>query len=92
MYDFMTNLHSNTALLAFFVVTDFVMPDTASAYLDPGSGSFIIQMLIASVAGITFALRAYIARFMYFIKYTILRRPKDAQEVTSDINTSDENK
>jgi hypothetical protein len=30
-----------------------------NAYLDPGSGSFILQLLIASLVGIGFALRSY---------------------------------
>ena len=30
-----------------------------SAYLDPGSGSFILQMLIAGVLGIGLAFRSY---------------------------------
>ncbi|HLD93700.1 MAG TPA: hypothetical protein VI703_05825 [Anaerolineales bacterium] len=32
-------------------------------YLDPGSGSFILQMLIAGAAGAVFILRNQIARF-----------------------------
>jgi hypothetical protein len=32
------------------------------AYLDPGTGSFIIQMLIAAALGGAFLMRGYIAR------------------------------
>lgn len=31
----------------------------STAYLDPGSGSFILQVLVASLVGIGFALRGY---------------------------------
>ncbi len=33
-----------------------------AAYLDPGTGSFIIQMLVAAALGAAFLLRGYIAR------------------------------
>ncbi len=33
-----------------------------AAYLDPGTGSFIIQMVIAAVLGGAFLMRGYIAR------------------------------
>ncbi len=33
-----------------------------TAYLDPGTGSFIIQMLIAAALGGAFLLRGYIAK------------------------------
>ena len=38
------------------------------AYLDPGSGSFIIQLLIAGAAGILFALRGYWSKLLGFLK------------------------
>lgn len=46
-------------------------------YLDPGSGSFILQVLIASFVGIGFALRRY------WSKITNLFR-KDSEEVDFD--------
>ena len=33
-----------------------------TAYLDPGTGSFLIQMLIAAVLGSAFLLRGYIVK------------------------------
>jgi len=33
-----------------------------TAYLDPGTGSFIIQMLIAAVLGSAFLMRGYIVK------------------------------
>jgi len=38
----------------------------APAYLDPGSGSFILQLIIAGGLGTLFMLRAQIARFFSF--------------------------
>ena len=36
------------------------------AYLDPGAGSFVIQALVATVAGIAVAMRAYWTRIKEF--------------------------
>ncbi|MGD8454838.1 MAG: hypothetical protein PVF83_00545 [Anaerolineales bacterium] len=38
------------------------------AYLDPGSGSFILQLLIASLVGIGFALRSYWGKITGFFR------------------------
>lgn len=46
-------------------------------YLDPGSGSFILQMLIAGAAGALFIMRNQIARF-----FGLFRRKKDKEKQT----------
>lgn len=38
-----------------------------SAYLDPGSGSYVLQLLIAGILGSLFLLRGYIGRIRSFI-------------------------
>lgn len=46
-------------------------PQTKEAlYLDPGSGSFILQMLIAGAAGAIYIFRDYFRRFFAFFKRT----------------------
>jgi hypothetical protein len=47
-------------------------------YLDPGSGSFILQMLVAGAAGFLYIMRNQIARF-----FGIFRR-KDKTESQKD--------
>jgi hypothetical protein len=46
------------------------------AYLDPGSGSFILQLLIAGILGGLVALRMYWGK----IKAHFTRKPEDAPE------------
>jgi hypothetical protein len=41
---------------------------TAQAYLDPGSGSFIIQVLIAALAGAVLTLRVFWDRIIGFFR------------------------
>lgn len=38
------------------------------AYLDPGSGSFLLQLLIAAILGGLIAIRAYWGRLISFIR------------------------
>jgi hypothetical protein len=46
------------------------------AYLDPGSGSFILQLLVAGILGGLVALRMYWGK----IKARFTRKPEDAPE------------
>jgi hypothetical protein len=46
----------------------FGLLSSLPAYLDPGSGSFILQVLIASLVGIGFTLRAYWGKITKFFK------------------------
>jgi hypothetical protein len=48
------------------------------AYIDPGSGSLIIQAIIATVIAVPFFFRQQIARFMHTV-----RRTDDAAAATS---------
>ena len=36
-----------------------IFPDNAFAYLDPGTGSYIAQMVIACIVGASFAIKLY---------------------------------
>jgi hypothetical protein len=42
-----------------------VLP-TANAYIDPGSGSFIFQMIIAAALGVSFGIRLFWRRIRSF--------------------------
>jgi hypothetical protein len=57
---------------------------TAQAYLDPGSGSFIIQVLIAALAGALLTLRVFWDRIIGFF------RKSDAPPAEESISTSPE--
>jgi hypothetical protein len=59
------------------------LPGKAAAYLDPGSGSFILQVIIASLVGIGFTLRAYWGKITKFFR-------KDGQDELEDDDLADE--
>ena len=44
-------------VLLFVLGATFVWTDTGHAYLDPGSGSYVFQMIIAGLVGGLFAIK-----------------------------------
>ena len=53
---------------------------TRLAYLDPGSGSFILQALVAMLAGAIVAINAYWTRIKSFLGFS--KAAKDASKAT----------
>jgi hypothetical protein len=51
----------------------------AWAYLDPGTGSFLLQMLLGGIAGLAVVGRMYWARFKVLIGRTFAGSNKDAE-------------
>lgn len=46
------------------------------AYIDPGSGSILLQFLIATLVGATFYFRRLIANIIQSIRNKLQRKPK----------------
>ncbi len=46
------------------------------AYIDPGSGSIILQFLIATLVGAAFYFRRLISNVIHLIRNKLLRKPK----------------
>lgn len=62
------------SLAALLVLYLTVLPGTAQAYLDPGTGSFILQMLIGAVLGGLVAVGVFWRKVLAFLKGTFSRR------------------
>jgi hypothetical protein len=43
----------------FLMFFHFVFPSFAYAYLDPGSGSYIFQLILAGIVGLMFLIKVY---------------------------------
>jgi hypothetical protein len=52
---------------------------SGDAYLDPGSGSFIFQLILASLLGAAVVIRAYWKRISGFFKKIISKQSDDEQ-------------
>lgn len=59
----------------FLLLAFFFFPATASAYLDPGTGSMVVQVIIATVAGVLYALKIYWRRI-----FGIFRRKRNGRD------------
>ena len=72
------------------VVAVIVLIPTAPvyAYLDPGTGSFLLQILVAGLLGILFALRVFRDRIMILFR-RLLGRPSSSVDDTSSESSSD---
>lgn len=57
----------------------FIPTASDPQYLDPGSGSLILQLIIAGAAAISYAFRHSIGRF-----FNVFRRNKDEDPAESD--------
>ena len=55
-------------VLIVVVVITFLFPSDALAYLDPGTGSLVVQSLIAALAAVGYGLRLYWARLRGWMK------------------------
>lgn len=63
-------------IIVYFLVSTIrgLMPAArAHAYLDPGSGSFILQLVIASLLGIIFVMRRYWGKISVFFRNLFTR-------------------
>jgi hypothetical protein len=65
-----------------FIATQILStsPDKNAAYLDPGSGSFIFQLIIASLVGGAFIVKTYWKRITGYFQKLISKKPKDGEE------------
>jgi len=55
------------AAAAFVAALLLLSPTSAHAYLDPGTGSYVVQMLIAGILGAAFAVKMYWIRIKRFV-------------------------
>ncbi|NIM19419.1 MAG: hypothetical protein GTO51_03455 [Candidatus Latescibacteria bacterium] len=54
-----------------------VLPRSAYAYLDPGTGSYILQLLLAGLLGAAFALKIFWVKIKTFFAGLLAKRSKN---------------
>ena len=67
-----------SGLFAVFFVVFF--SQNADAYLDPGSGSFILQMAIAAIVGGLFVIKLYFSKIKAFFKKVFSKGGNDNEQ------------
>ena len=78
----MRNLASLSFLLTLTAMLVGASTSTAHAYLDPGTGSIILQVLLGGVAGLALACKLYWQKFITMLG--IKRKPEDLREIRQD--------
>lgn len=73
---------TSAALLAALFL---VFPGEAHAYLDPGTGSYITQMLFASFMGALFMIKVFWARIRLFFS-RLLKREKTPEAERANVD------
>ncbi len=71
-------------LLAVWLVS--AIPGTAYAYLDPGTGSFVLQMLVAGFLGAVLYVKIAWQSIKYFFKNLFSSHKETSQEIGEDDN------
>ncbi len=64
----MDKLQSVGKWLAFFVISFLIMPKCAYAYMDPGTGSFILQAIVAFALGALVIIKQFWRKIIGFFK------------------------
>ncbi len=64
----MTFMRRVFTLITVLVAWQILAPSAGYAYLDPGTGSYILQMALAAVLGSLFAIKMFWKRIVEFLK------------------------
>jgi hypothetical protein len=55
-----------------------ILHGNAHAYLDPGTGSYMLQIILAALLGAAFTVKMFWLRIKAFFSHLISRKPKDS--------------
>lgn len=72
-----------TKAFAFLALIHIALPHTVWAYLDPGTGSYFLQLTIASILGGVYAVKLFWKNIKTFIKNIFSRGEKDKKNEAS---------
>lgn len=61
-------MRASFAPILCFVLVGISIPETAYAYIDPGTGSLILQLILAGILGSLFALKTFWRKVIAFFK------------------------
>jgi len=73
----MQHFKYSASLIFLFIFLYLLIPQNAYAYLDPGTGSYILQVLIATFLGVGFVTRLYFRKIKNFFTNRIFKNKRD---------------
>ncbi|OGG69222.1 hypothetical protein A3F27_01615 [Candidatus Kaiserbacteria bacterium RIFCSPHIGHO2_12_FULL_53_13] len=73
--------NKNTLSTAIFLTVYIcIMPQVTEAYIDPGTGSLIVQAVLATIFGASFAIKVYWNKLKSFLGFRSPEQPKDGEK------------
>ena len=73
-----TKINTKILLMAFALL--LVLPANAHAYLDPATGSYITQIIIAAIVGSLFVIKQYYHAITTFLKNLFSKTKSPAED------------
>jgi hypothetical protein len=70
----MKYLKNISMTVAFLVVFSLTLPDHAYGYIDPGTGSYFLQLVLAALLGSLYAVKVYWKKIRSFFKNIFSKR------------------
>lgn len=67
-------------IVYFCVLFLLVFPQRAEAYLDPGTGSYLLQIMVAALFGGAFIIKTWWRQIKDFVNHTVLRKKEEKSE------------
>lgn len=67
----------------FTILFCLVFPQRADAYLDPGTGSYLLQIMVAALFGGLFLVKTWWTQIKHFIQKIFGRKEEKTSEKTS---------
>jgi len=67
-------------MFIFFGLFYLIFPQAAYAYLDPGTGSYILQIILAALAGLGFTIKIYWTKVRAFFVNLFSKRSREGED------------
>lgn len=80
----MTIINRWFRFLIVVVLTAMIFPIALSAYIDPGTGSYLLQLLIAAFVGISFTIKVFWKRIKRLLSRKKEEKPEPLQETIDE--------
>jgi hypothetical protein len=84
----MANCKSAKKFFAFLIIAVSCWPMDSYAYLDPGTGSLMLQAIVAGIFAGLFAVKRYIFMIIAFLKRPFQKRGTASQDSNTDDRAS----
>jgi len=75
----MSKLNAIAVFSMLLIGVSWMLPDDAYAYLDPGSGSYLLQLIIAGLLAFSFGIKTFWSNVKVFFVNLFSRNKVDTQ-------------